>query len=480
MSAREIIKVAGVAVAAAILGQLPAHAAIDLSTGAGSVTYARETLTTANVVDVDGVTYYEVTAPASGDDVDRLSLMAPLGRDIQETQVVQVQFLLSDMVFAGTLLGDGALTISGVAPARIEHVEGGDEDDDNVIFRVTTGSTETIDRTAIMTLKPSALAVLPGKAGGAKVRTRPPGETSGSWTDGVEATGIVKVASALKESAIPTLAVVKFDDDFRTFSGGALAASVGKITIAVNEGLRIAAGSSSVTEVTSVLLSTGAGKVGFSAADPTDVDFIEDAFLSAEEDCTSTGADKVDVFTTAFLTTTTGPNLVDANDKYLCIEANGTTSIPETGAYKATIDYVPIASAAFEPGDVELELGQVVREGTTVNLPFVNTNPRFLFRIVITNRGERAAPYRFDFVAPADDGGARSIFRRGPKGMGTLPARSVTLLNAREVAVREGGTGRRTATGAILTVNAPSDNIDVMTMVVNLMDDLSTDSVKWK
>ena len=317
------------------------------------------------------------------------------------------------------------------------------------------------------------------------MRTRPPGETSGSWTDGVEATGIVKVASALKESAIPTLAVVKFDDGFRTFSGGALAASVGKITVAVNEGLRIAAGSSSVTEVTSVL-ATAAGKVGISGGVPlsmatsTPVSYIEDAFLSAEEDCTSTGADKVDVFTgSAFLTTTTGPGLVDANNKYLCIQANGTTSIPETRAYKATIDYVPIDSAAFEPGDVELELGQVVREGTTVNLPFVNTNPRFVFRIVITNRGKRAAPYRFDFVAPADDGGARSIFRRGPKGMGTLPANSVTLLNAREVAVREGGagggTGRRTATGAILTVNAPSDNIDVMTMVVNL-NDLSTDS----
>ena len=166
MSANKVAKVAGAVVAAVALGQLPAHAAIDLATGAGSVTYARETLTTTGQLTVDGVTYYRVTAAASGDDEDRLSLTAPLGRDVEEGQTVQVQFLLSDMVFAGTQLGAGALTISGVDPARIGFVGGGNSTDDNVVFSVMTTIAETIDRTAIMTLKPSALAVLPGKAGG--------------------------------------------------------------------------------------------------------------------------------------------------------------------------------------------------------------------------------------------------------------------------------------------------------------------------
>ena len=163
-------------------------------------------------------------------------------------------------------------------------------------------------------------------------------------------------------------------------------------------------------------------------------------------------------------------NLVAANDKHLCIEVDGVTSIPATTAYQAAVSYGGITSAAFPPGDASFALGKVVREGTTVRVPFVNTHPNVNFRFVLTNRGSESARYRFEFAPPAGTNAEPLA-----PSEGTLEPNSILLLRAGAL-VRV--TGSRTYTSASFVVDAPRENLSIVTIQTNRLNG-STDTVRY-
>ena len=470
MLTRRVIKVAGAAVAVAAMGQLPAHAAVNLDSGTGAVTYARETLTGV----VGSTVYYEVETDPAGP----LSLEAAVGRAIGASGAFQVKFKLDDMVF-GVDLDHGDLTIAGDSSPTISRLTGGTVGSNEVVYTITATS-DGIASGALMTLAVTHLGIHQSKPGKASMGTR-------LWTGNVDTgppferftTGktVASAVSALRESATRVSPLVKFADGFRAFPGGSLMASVGQITIGPNEGLLVAA-DSAAADLANTSGTTDPG-VEFAGT----IDFAQKAFLSTKADCSSEVADTtltkdasgVTVWKVSADAGWPVP-LATADDKHLCIEVNGTTSIPETIAYKATVSYGGgITGAAFPPGNAELELGQVLREGTTVSLPYVNTNDRFIFRIVIMNKGSESAPYQFEFTAPRGDsaGSTTATALTGAKGM--VAGNSTRILNATDVVEVE---GHRTATGATLTVGIPREDLEVVTVQVNRSDG-STDSVSY-
>ena len=460
MFTRKIIEIAGMVVAVAALGQLPAHAAVNLDTGAGSVTYAKETLTTATVTGTaDSETYHTVSAP---DPSGRLSFRAQVGRAVAGGGVIQVRFNLGNMVFAGATAP--VLSIAGVTPT-IALVGGGAQGDAQARFTITAGASEPIAATAMMTLTVRSLAVLVDQAGTVRMGTRA-GMTGAFTFTSDEGVTAVRVASGLREEVTPASPVVKFADGFRSFAGK-LAASVGHLLVGPPPGTgasRVFVAASSSPAILSYMISStdSDSTVTFSG----DLGFTSDAFLSDAADCST--KDEEGVLGSGG--TWAPVNLVAANDKHLCIEVDGVTSIPATTAYQAAVSYGGITSAAFPPGDANLVLGKMVREGVSVYLPYVNTHPNVNFRVVIVNRMDEPVPYNFEFNPPD---GTSAV--GGAQAEGTLPANSLNVLRAATVVTVS---GRRTYTSASLTVGASPEMVEIMAVQTNRSNG-NTDTVRY-
>ena len=275
---------------------------------------------------------------------------------------------------------------------------------------------------------------------------------------------MVRVASGLRETAAPVSPVTRIADGFRTFAGE-LAASVGRLSVGPPEGARLyRAADGAPAELEDMLSQApGANRITFSGQ----LGFVEDVFLSDTADCsTRDGAGVLDAGGAW-----AAVDLGDANHRRLCLEVDGTTSIPETGFYQASVDYTGITGARFPPADMAgIELGRVTRGGVTVHLSYVNTHPNVNFRVVLLNWMDEPAPYRFEFTPPE---GTSAV--GGPQAEGALPANALTLLRAANFVTV---TGRRPWTGARLTVDASPEKLDVVTIQTNRSDG-STDTVRY-
>ncbi len=459
MFTRKVLEVAGMVAVVAALGQLPAQAAVDLNTGNGSLTYATETLVTTGAVTAGSETYYVLAAPSPS---GRLSFVAEVGRAVAAGELIQVRFNLGNMVFAGGTVP--VLTVDGASAATISTpLSGGDNGDAQVRFSVTAGASEPIFATAKMRLAVRSVGVLVDRAGTVRVGTRVGSSGPFSSTDSVTA---FRVASGLREKVTSISPVVKFADSFRTFAGK-LVTNVGRVLVRLPPGTgtaRVFSAADSAPASISNMLSATAGDstVTFSG----DLGFTRDAFLSDAADCSTKDEEGVLDGSGNWAPV----NLVAANGKHLCIEVDGAASIPATAAYQAEVVYGGITDAAFPPGNADLVLGKVVREGVTVNIPFVDTHSSVNFRIVLTNRGSEPARYNFEFTPPGSTTAqARSLSE------GALEPNSSVILKARQVVTVAGS---QTYTAASLTVGASPEVIDIMTIQTNKSDG-STDTVRY-
>ena len=198
-----------------------------------------------------------------------------------------------------------------------------------------------------------------------------------------------------------------------------------------------------------------------------DLRYVERTFLSSREDCSTRESGR-------------GPNVGEvwvwvelwrANGRHLCVEVDGTTAVPGTSFYQVSIVYIGLTGAKFPPGEVPpVNLGRVIRGGTTIELPFVETHAGVNFRVAVVNQTDAAAPYRFEFMAPE---GATAV--GGPQAEGVLEPGRLTVLRAAEFVTV---TGRETYTGAGLSVEGPPEGVDVSTVQVNRSDG-STDTVRY-
>ncbi len=462
MFTRKILEVAGMVAVIAALGQLPAQAAVNLNTGNGSLTYATETLVTTGAVTVGSETYYVLAAPSPS---GRLSFVAQVGRAVAAGELIQVRFNLGNMVFAGSTAP--TLAIAGASAATVTPVAGGAGGDAQVRFSVTAGASEPIAATAMMTLTVRALGVLVDRAGTARVGTRVGASGGFSFTDSVTA---FRVASGLREKVNSISPVVKFADSFRTFAGK-LVANVGRVLVRLPPGTGKARVFSAVSSSPITLDGSDSGVLSATASESTvtfsgELGFTSDVFLSDAADCGTKDEEGVLDGSDEWISV----NLVAANGKHLCIAVDGTTSIPATAAYQAAVSYGGIANAAFPPGNADVVLGKVVREGVSVYLPYVNTHSSVNFRVVIVNRMDEPVPYKFEFNAPD---GTSAV--GGAKAEGMLPESSLNVLKARQVVTTVPG---GVYTAASLTVGASPEMIDIMTIQTNKSDG-STDTVRY-
>ena len=163
-----------------------------------------------------------------------------------------------------------------------------------------------------------------------------------------------------------------------------------------------------------------------------------------------------------------------AAPQYLCISVptgDEAVAIPETDAYMVTTEYAAgTENAGWPPNAGEHSLGSIGRDGTTVHIPFLTTWADYNQRIVVSNRGANPAPYWITF-RPEDGVTATP---NDMYAMGTLEANSTVVLRTMDVVTLEG----RSRTAATFVAEAQRSQIDVATVIVNMMTG-STDTVNY-
>ena len=305
----------------------------------------------------------------------------------------------------------------------------------------------------------------------------------------------VNVAKALKpggENNDPTATVAS---KFLSFDSGQTA-TLGSVFVTVDGAVRTAADGALLTPDTAasgleLLVTPGEAGADASTDDVTtvvisgDFSFASKAWLAGNveapetDPCATAPSDggllmtDEDADTTTLVTRTLG--YLNANPN-LCIMVREVDDpkavvIPETPPYLATKTFVsPVTNAAFPPGVVKHPLGRIMRDGTTVHLPYITQFANYNQRIVVRNRGA-AADYGFTFNA--EDG---VTVTPGPRASGELDANSTTYFGVKfgDLVTIEGSPNRATAT---LVIESQEGYIDVLVSQTNMNG--STDTVLY-
>ena len=159
--------------------------------------------------------------------------------------------------------------------------------------------------------------------------------------------------------------------------------------------------------------------------------------------------------------------------QYLCISVptgEDAMAIPATDPYMVTTEYTAgTEDAGWPPNAGDHALGSITRDGTTVHIPYLTTFPDYNQRIVVSNRSANEADYWITF-RPEDGTTAAP----GMDAMGTLDGNSTIVLRAMDVVTLDG----RNRTAATFVAEAKATQIDVATVIVNMMTG-STDTVNY-
>ena len=457
-----------------------------------SITYASETLLTTRVTEASGdsTKYYNV-----GADTETLVLSLPGDVPASAGDTYLVSVALDGMVFRTALTNASLATAASTGTdATFEIAAGGAAKEKTVVFRKTP--TGVIDGTSILNLSASFAVSTGGGSATVTLTNQTVASLNIPNVSGMKTHGpakVIKVASALKETPMPSNLIASVESSFKKFEGNATVGHVGSLTIGFNAH-RAASGTANVDGLEDILVggqTTAATPASNSSVSfMGDFSFTEKVFVHGDDDCgTPTEADTAvsgGTDTTlgsaaddlrqmegtgddAVVTGTTKPVNIDAtpNDAdvaefmtYLCIMVQGDDAddmvaprIPNTGAYTAMGSYKALDNAASGPMGMERALGKINRDGTTVRLPYLTTHAKFNQRIFIVNRGS-AASYEMDFQMGDTPGDNAS---------GTLAAgRNVIHVDDDLVTIGEGG-----STSGTIIIEAQPDTIDVATVQIN-------------
>ncbi len=454
-------KILGVAIAAVM--SAPAFAVIDMSAGtggvgAGAVVYAKESVTTAQVV--SGM----VQLTAAGTE---LNVRAATGFGVVSTTHAFIRFDLTNAKFKNQVVGGDLTAVTGTITGTPVVAQGGAPGDTFVIFDVTSGGLAQGD---LLQLALTGLQVSPTAAATinyAHYSTSPNAvaQTGALATDSYAAISVAEVlvptvvatdrvadvtttpaftAFVNPASATASLGTVEFK-----LTAGALTA-VGTTVTALNQVINIADGQSSMTVAGDLSFTTDAN----AAATAGNLTFGGSASDTA---ATNVPSAKHSRFTTAGLAVNTAYSV-----------AVTAKSAINAGVYTLSTNLVGIANAAYGPTNKTASLGTISRSGTTVQVPYVTTFGDYNQRLVLVNRSNLDAPYAITFTPEA---GVTATAKAAATG--TLAKGKTLILKATDVVEITGST----RTAATIVVTAPNTTIDAATTSVNLSDK-STDTVK--
>lgn len=149
-----------------------------------------------------------------------------------------------------------------------------------------------------------------------------------------------------------------------------------------------------------------------------------------------------------------------AATRYLCVTAEGTPVIT-AGSYTMSIDYTGVAG--FVVTDVAaVAAGSIVRNGTNLVAPLVQTPGTYLARLVLSNSGTVARTYTVRAISET----GTTVTLSGAAAAGTLGANSTTVVDLPALLAGTGFTGATRGT-LLVTVNGPSSAIDGLYQITN-------------
>ena len=502
MLSRKTLGIAGAAIVGTLVGTNAAHAVIENTGGtvSGAATYAIEGLvsgtgrTVSSTDTTDKATYYVV------EDSDDTTLsestlnvnLNPGDTFIPSADAATVTYELTNMVFAGTTppalcvdAGNDGDCDSGGGTAVV--TAGGGNGDNMVAFSISSATMAAADT---LLLDISALGVRTDAAGSIKMTALYVLSTIANRVVTQTVKDAVKTATALKETVEASDATALVTEDFKKFTGEKLKANVGKLTVEITSGLLTASSSdATLTSLTSGD-TTKSGTVTVAGGEYT---FAKDVFLASDDACgtkvgtsllkTENNVKSLVAGSIDDVDGTTGEGA--AGGAYLCIEVDGDTVIPETGPYTMTTAYTSVTNAAFPLPSSANTMGSIVRDGTTVYIPYLRlttaeekmSGTGFAHRIIMVNRGEESVEYELTFHA---EGEVEVVVGDDAEGM-LMPGTTVLNLRNDDVASlpEDAAEGTAPRTAATLSVSAPTGTIDVSTVLVNRQDG-STDTVVYE
>ena len=492
MLSKTSLRIAGAAMlgTAALLGTNAANAQSNLDTDTGGVTYARETVLTTGSLEVgDAKAKHYLLGQ---DDAHLLMFEAMVGVGAGTSDRTLIEYELSGAVFAVALTNDSLGMETATAP-NVRLIGGGEEKGSTALFSIT----EDFNKTEVATLS-ARLAIGTGGSASIVMRARNVdlgavlGMDSPSVMNDASYSGAVKLKSALEETAEATDVTTTVTSGFKKFMGDTtepIQVSLGSFMIASSEAAdnifkaNSPTAGDQVSVITEIALGTTEADMSY-VVFSGDFSFASEVAIYNDAACSTGGGGDLRMMEgegdDEVILETTDPVAVSAFQtapRFLCITVDQPTEedadeiiIPETAAYMVMATYEDIASAAFGTEGETHNLGRIMRDGTTVRLPFLTTYSKYNQRLVIVNRGN-AAMYTISFTP---EEGVMAV--PGSDAGGTLAANSTTVINLADgnLVTLSG----KTRTAGTLIVESEPTMIDVATTLVNI-ETGTTDTVVY-
>ncbi len=160
---------------------------------------------------------------------------------------------------------------------------------------------------------------------------------------------------------------------------------------------------------------------------------------------------------------------VTADNGIFELTAGGHSPI-EPSTYEYELKLTPLSDAIDLSGVANLtgNFGEIKRDGTTVDIPYITTFDGYNQRLILTNKGSRDADYTVTFRTEGNVTATADTHARG-----TVPAGEVLVIRMTDLVTLE---GRTRAAGEINFVGVSSDSVTVATTIVN-QDGGGTDTV---
>ena len=145
-------------------------------------------------------------------------------------------------------------------------------------------------------------------------------------------------------------------------------------------------------------------------------------------------------------------------DAYIQYEVNGTDPV-QVSDYTATL--FADANAGYDVADVgPIFVGEIIRNGTELQAPLVQTPNAWVSRIVLTNSGATARPYEMSVMGESGN----IIGIDSTLLVGTVPANGTKVIELDDVLLSFSGQSRATIN---VTVAAPNGQIQGLYQIVN-------------
>lgn len=455
-------KALSLAVAAAATGlSVGAMAQINVTDGTDRLLIANETVTplTTGVLPI-----------GTGGGAVALDVTSELGIGVAENDQIFVRYDFSSAEFAGDLT-TAEIDIAGSAGTGLTDGQSGDS---TAIFGVLAPGGGFAQDAAVTLLTGSSAAGVAGVqlvGNSTDVRVRVFETQAAAINELVPLSdqtlsGAIALGDALRFSFSPASATAEVTTNFTEFEGGALTAELGSFTVSGNTNFFLATSLAAVAADASNIADFGTASIVTYSGDFSFATGAAGYYVSTGSAACAVGTTLTP--DTSTLATATAEVAV-ANGNLFCVEVSGDETIPEAD-YSASVN-VRHAVTTSSPNNSTGEgaIGEIDRNGTTVEVAYVTTFTDYNQRILINSRHPVPAEYTITFQS--EDGVTTMAL---PAATGVLQPGENLVLRARDVVEIAGGT----RCSATVVVVAPEGNISVATTQVNLADG-GTDTVSY-